>query len=101
MLPTRRSLRFAGLAAALSLACFLFAPPSLEAQVVINEIFPNPFGDDVGTERIEIYNAGSTPVDMTGWAIDDAATFDQTEVRARIPEDFDTALCPGSAVIGP
>ncbi len=48
------------------------------AQVVINEILPNPTGDDVGTERIEIYNAGATPVDMTGWAIDDAATIDNS-----------------------
>jgi len=83
---------------ALGLLVFAGAAP---AQVVINELLPNPAGDDVGTERIEIYNAGATPVDMTGWAIDDAATIDQAAVRCRIPEDFDTAVCPGSVVIGP
>jgi Lamin Tail Domain/FlgD Ig-like domain len=76
-------------------------PRMASAQVVINELLPNPSGDDTGTERIEIYNAGSTPVDMTGWAIDDAATIDNVAVRCRIPEDFDTALCPGSVIIGP
>jgi hypothetical protein len=83
---------------ALGLVLFAAAAP---AQVVINEILPNPAGDDVGTERIEIYNAGLTSVDMTGWAIDDAATIDQAAVRCRIPEDFDNLLCPGSVVIGP
>jgi len=71
------------------------------AQIVINEILPNPTGDDVGTERLEIYNAGTTAVDLTGWAIEDAATIDAAGVRCRIPEDFDLALCPGSAIIGP
>ena len=36
------------------------APAACRAQVVINEILPNPSGDDVGTERIEIVNAGPT-----------------------------------------
>jgi hypothetical protein len=71
------------------------------AQIRINEVLPNPTGDDVGTERIEIYNAGATPIDVTGWAIDDAATFDEVGVRARLPEDFDTSVCSGSAIILP
>lgn len=70
------------------------------AQIRINEILPNPTGDDTGTERIEIYNAGLTPIDVTGWAIDDAATFDNATVRARLPEDFD-ATCSTSAIILP
>jgi hypothetical protein len=70
------------------------------AQVVINEIFPNPVGTDDGTERVEIYNAGPNPVDMTGWAIDDAATIDEVGVRARIPEDLDPA-CSLNPIIGP
>ena len=76
-------------------------PTSTGAQILINEILPNPTGNDVGTERLEIYNAGTEAVDMTGWAIDDAATIDQAAVRCRIPEDFDTAMCPGGVVIGP
>jgi len=83
----------------LSLAFFLAQP--CEAGIVINELLPNPSGDDVGTERLEIYNNGPTTIDVTGWAIDDAATIDETAVRARIPEDFDTSVCPASALIGP
>lgn len=79
----------------------LAAPDPCRAQVVINEILPNPSGDDVGTERIEIVNAGPTSVDVTGWAIDDAATIDEVGVRCRIPEDFDTSVCPASAVLAP
>ena len=90
-----------GLGAAAAMLALAGAPGPAAAQIVINEILPNPSGDDVGTERIEIYNAGATAVDLTGWAIDDAATIDETAVRCRIPEDFDTALCPGSAIIGP
>ncbi|NNE07318.1 MAG: lamin tail domain-containing protein, partial [Gemmatimonadetes bacterium] len=78
----------------------VFALP-VSADIVINEILPNPSGDDVGTERLEIYNTGPSAVDVTGWAIDDAATIDETAVRARIPEDFDTSVCPASAIIQP
>ncbi|MFN0152308.1 MAG: CehA/McbA family metallohydrolase [bacterium] len=79
----------------------LLAPSTPSAQVVLNEILPNPAGDDVGTERIEIVNAGPTSVDVTGWAIDDAATIDEVGVRCRIPEDFDTSVCSGSAILAP
>jgi hypothetical protein len=95
---TRLLLLLAAFAPAFAIALL---PARAAAQVVINEILPNPTGDDVGTERLEIYNAGALAVDMTGWAIDDAATIDQTAVRCRIPEDFDTAMCPGGVVIGP
>ena len=71
------------------------------AQVVLNELLPNPVGDDVGTERIEIVNVGATPVDVTGWAIDDAATIDQAAVRCRLPEDFDGASCSLSPILQP
>ncbi len=74
---------------------------SARADIVINEILPNPDGSDTGTERLEIYNNGPDAIDVTGWAIDDAATIDEASVRARIPEDFDTASCPGSAIIQP
>ncbi len=83
-------------------ACALIGllPSAAAAQIVINELLPNPSGDDVGTERVEIYNAGTTPVDLTGWAIDDAATIDQVAVRCRIPEDFDPT-CSTDPIIGP
>jgi len=73
------------------------------AQIVINEIYPDPAGTDDPLERVEIYNAGSTPVDVTGWGIHDAASIDGSPaIRCRIPEDFDTSGgCSGSAIIGP
>ena len=88
-----RSVVLAGLAA-------LF-PALTSAAVVINEILPNPVGTDTGAERIEIYNTGPNAVDMTGWAIDDAATIDSAPVRARIPEDLVASGCSNSAIIGP
>jgi hypothetical protein len=84
-----------GMAVALGLG-----PLPLSAQVFVNEVLPNPIGTDTGTERVEIYNAGASSVDLTGWAIDDAVTIGQTAVRARIPEDLDPS-CSTSAVIGP
>ncbi len=86
---------------ALSLASLNFAANPAFAQIRINEIFPNPVGaNETGLEWIEIYNAGPSAVNMTGWAIDDAVTIGTSAVRARIPEDLDAA-CNSSAIIGP
>jgi hypothetical protein len=79
---------------------FWMSPLQVSAQVFVNEILPNPIGTDTGTERVEIYNAGGSAVNLTGWAIDDAVTIGQVAVRARIPEDLDPT-CSTSAIIGP
>jgi hypothetical protein len=42
-----------------------------EHDVVINEIMYDPSGSDSGKEWIEIYNNGSTAVNITGWMITD------------------------------
>jgi lamin tail-like protein/flagellar hook capping protein FlgD len=82
------------------LAALGFTAPAY-AQIRINEILPNPVGTDTGlNELVEIYNAGSTTIDVTGWGIDDAVTIGQVAVRARIPEDFD-ASCGTSAIMAP
>jgi hypothetical protein len=97
---TRRSLRICAAAAALSIASFAFGSGPAAAQVRINEIFPNPAGTETGfDEVVELYNPGPNPVDMTGWAIDDAVTIGQVATRARIPEDL-IGPCATSAVIG-
>jgi hypothetical protein len=71
------------------------------AQIRINEIYPNPPGSETGfDEMVEIYNAGSDTIDVTGWAIDDAATIGTAAVRCRIPEDF-VASCGTSAIMLP
>lgn len=38
-------------------------------QVVINELQPDPAGTDTDLEWVELYNAGSGTVDLSGWAI--------------------------------
>lgn len=46
----------------------LVAPQVL---VVLNELFPNPSGDDRADEFLEIANLGTQPVDLAGWRIRD------------------------------
>jgi hypothetical protein len=92
-----------GLCAALVLSALATAVPAA-AQIRINEILPDPTGDDATFERVEIYNAGSTLIDVTGWCIQDAATIDgnPTPERYRLPEDFATdAGCSTSPIILP
>ncbi len=95
-----RSAPVAGsLAATLALALGLAAPA--RAAIVINEIFPNPAGSETGPqEKVEIYNTGPNAVDMTGWAIDDAATIGTAAIRAGIPEHLDPT-CSTNPVIQP
>ena len=38
-------------------------------RIVINEVLYNPVGSDTGNEFIELYNAGGTSVDITGWQV--------------------------------
>jgi len=55
---------------------FLF--PSLSfAQVVINEILPNPVGEDKGNEWIELFNTDITGIDVSGYKLKDAADNEQ------------------------
>jgi len=42
-------------------------------MVRINEVMADPTGTDAGKEYIEIVNTGSTPVDLSGWTLGDAA----------------------------
>ncbi len=42
------------------------------ADVVINEVLPNPAGADSGFEWIEIVNNGAAAVDLTDWVIERA-----------------------------
>jgi hypothetical protein len=87
-------------AAALVLA---LSPTGALAQIKINEILANPVGIDNGFERLEIYNAGPTAINVTGWCIHDAATIDGNPAPSRclLPEDFVAAGCPTTALIQP
>jgi hypothetical protein len=54
------------------LAPFVFAS-RVSAQIYINEVLPNPSGDEKSDEWIELYNSGDTQVDVDGYVIRDLA----------------------------
>ena len=51
------------------------AAAQIVPAIVINEIQYNPRSGDAGEEYIELYNAGSTPVDLSGWAFVDGIVY--------------------------
>ncbi|MFA5211491.1 MAG: lamin tail domain-containing protein [Patescibacteria group bacterium] len=42
-------------------------------DIIINEIFPNPKGDDSKDEFIELKNEGETTVNLDGWSLSDSS----------------------------
>lgn len=48
---------------------FIFIPVSIFAQIEITEIMYNLDGSDAGREWVEIYNTGSSDVNLLGWRI--------------------------------
>jgi hypothetical protein len=55
----------------LLLYLFIFTPAIIRAQVILTEVMFDPVGSESTDEFIEIYNAGSTAVDLSGFAIGD------------------------------
>jgi hypothetical protein len=51
------------------LGILLLTPLPLLASVVVNEVMFDPLGTDTGLERIELYNSGTVPENISGWAI--------------------------------
>lgn len=45
--------------------------PTYSSAVVVNEFLPNPAGTDTNNEFIELLNIGDSPVDLSGWKLDD------------------------------
>jgi hypothetical protein len=43
-------------------------------DIVVNEVLPNPKGDDSQNEFIELKNIGAADIDLTGWKIGDASS---------------------------
>ncbi len=48
-------------------------PAEKEFTIIINELLPDPAGEDYDGEWVELYNSGSKDVDLLGWQIDDAS----------------------------
>jgi hypothetical protein len=59
--------RFFGIAINALLAFAFFTNYELvSANVVINEVLPNPIGEDSGAELVELYNNTNTPFSLSG-----------------------------------
>lgn len=56
--------------------------PASEVVLVITELLPNPFGTDSGKEQVEIYNAGESSVNLSGFRMDDIALNDSFSSNA-------------------
>src|SRR3990167_6112747 len=71
----------------LSVLWFIFlllVVPTVLADVVINEVMYNPSiaqADDTDLEWVELYNTGSSAVDLTAWTLD-GNNFDDVTIGA-------------------
>lgn len=52
----------------------------LDSQILVTEIMYHPDNDDVRGEYIELYNAGASVVNLSGWSIDRGVEFTFPEV---------------------
>lgn len=48
-----------------------FENGTLSNDIMLSEIMPNPEGTDTDTEWIELYNSGTTNIDLGNWSLDD------------------------------
>lgn len=73
------------------------------SRLVVNEIFPDPDGSDDGFEWIELYYAGSAPLDVSGWAVQmgtSSAATKYTFEAGKVLAPGDRFLLGGTAVVG-
>ena len=56
-----------------SLLILLTSPSIASAQVLINEVFPNPSGDEKQDEWVELFNTSNQEIDLAGYKLKDAA----------------------------
>ena len=49
------------------LLAFLLFPTTVAAQVIVNEIYPNP--ETVEQEWVELWNGGSSEISLSGWEL--------------------------------
>jgi len=73
----------------------LLAPTAAWADVVINEVFPNPDGSDGGYEYVELYNNGAESVDLSGWELQ-AGT---SSLSTKFVLPGGTSIAPGAFLV--
>ena len=56
-------------------------------DMILSEIFPNPSGSDSEDEFIELYNTGSTTIDLVGWKLGDATSRKYTITQGIVEPD--------------
>jgi len=64
--------------------------PIYSSNILINELLPNPAGEESTDEYIELYNKGDTPVDLAGWKVADASG----SYYVISPQHFATTIIP-------
>ncbi len=67
----------------------------VEPTIFINEILADPSTDEAENEFIELYNYGDSPIDVTGWQLDDNDLEDNDFYSFQNP-DIDYLLDPGA-----
>jgi len=73
---------------------FFVAPVYCYADVVINEIMYDASGTDTNHEWIEVYNTGTTSIDLTGWKL-----FEDASNHGLSPLSGSTVSANGYAII--
>ncbi|MDY6877179.1 MAG: CotH kinase family protein [Chloroflexota bacterium] len=66
---------FIGVCLSLVIGHLSFATAQSGSDIVINELQYHPLSDDHGEEYIELYNAGTTTVDLSGWEFSDGIEY--------------------------
>lgn len=73
-------------------APFTVAAVAAPAQVRLNELLANEPGSSTGSEFVELYNAGGSAADLSGWTLSDGAA-------ARHAFAAGTTLAPGATLV--
>lgn len=82
----------------LAAVCLLAAAPST-AQLVINELLPDPEGADSGREFVELLNDGQAPVDLDGVRLEFANGADGPVWQLRWSGAAGQDLAPGARLL--
>jgi len=67
-------------------------------KILINEILPDPSSNEAENEFIELFNAGDSLVDLSGWVLDDSNLEDDAFYAFDDPEG-DYMLAPGAYMV--